>query len=83
MDITEVLDLQEQHDEYYLDRKRKPFDFAKANRLYIEPQTYNYDELYFSSTSIKSVLTTVDQANNTDLAQELIKANIKIEELES
>ena len=83
VDIAEVIDLQEQHDEYYLDRKRQPFDFAKANKLYIEPQTYNYDELYFSSTSTKAVLTTLDQAHNTDLAQELRKANIKIEELGS
>lgn len=83
VDIFEVIDLQEQHDEYYLDRKRKPFDFDKANKLYIEPQTYNYDELYFSSTSTKAVLTTMDKASNTELAQKLIEANIKIEEIKS
>ena len=43
VNIVEVVDLQEQHDDDYLNRKRKPFDFDKANELYIEPQTYIYE----------------------------------------
>lgn len=82
VNIVEVVDLQEQHDEYYFNRKRNPFDFDKANELYIEPQTYSYEEIYFSSIDISTIFNSKHQTSYEGLAQKLIEAKIRIEHLE-
>lgn len=83
VNIVEVVDLQEQHDEYYLNRKRNPFDFNKANELYIEPQTYIYEEMYFYKIEVKNFFNLEHQTSYEGLAQQLIEAKIKIEHLKT
>ena len=83
VNIVEVVDLQEQHDDDYLNRKRKPFDFDKANELYIEPQTYIYEEMYFYKIDVGNFFNLEHQTSYEGLAQKLIEAKIKIEYLEN
>lgn len=83
VNIVEVVDLQEQHDDDYLNRKRKPFDFDKANELYIEPQTYIYEEMYFYKIDVVNFFNLEHQTSYEGLAQKLIEAKIKIEYLEN
>ncbi len=81
--IVEVVDLQEQHDEYYLNRKRSPFDLDKSNELYIEPQTYSYEEMYFSSIDVSNIFNSKHRTNYEGLAQKLTEAEKRILELEN
>ncbi|MDN3452235.1 MULTISPECIES: hypothetical protein [unclassified Psychrobacter] len=81
VNIVEVVDLQEQHDDDYLNRKRKPFDFDRANELYIEPQTYIYEEMYFYKIDVGNFFNLEYQTSHEGLAQKLIEAKIKIEHL--
>ena len=83
VNIFEVVDLQEQHDEYYFNRKRKPFDFDKANELYIEPQTYTYEEMYFNKIEVKNFFKLEYQTSYEGLTQQLIEAKINIVQLKT